>query len=282
MAFALRLLRINFYNTYYRAKACDDFILVPTEESQRWMQRCGMKLVTGPGCFEIYWKTGNMASPLQTLQKKTIGENLTFHLKLKNPHALCFSALSISSGEIYHFHNQRGSVRLHQEDYASQADKISVQEITSYRYKLDRTFFGMVDIHWEELWKGASLTEHELPVTYEVNVKARETIWRYCVVDKNSRVKNSMKVVLDNEDVYFNSEINAKSDAADMRVYESKQPIALVDKPERFFSLKTCKEDEPNVFAETIIEKLPVPTDASLKRAKKSPKLLYNDIFVYV
>ena len=184
MPFALRLFRLNIYNSYYRTQVCNDFALIPAEESQRWMQQYPMRLVPTPGTFELLWVAAGLAEPLQVLKEKTYGKKLTFHLILKNPDALCFSELSIDRGEAYYFHNQGTGSKLHQEAYVSQVDKTVIPKIGKNPFKLEKPFLAIVDIYLEGLWKEEALDIHQLPVDYSIHIKARETIWRYYAVDK--------------------------------------------------------------------------------------------------
>lgn len=281
MPFALRLFRLNIYNSYYQAQVGDDCSLIPTEETQQWMQQYPMKLVSTPGAFELMWMVAGLAAPLKTLKKKIHGKKLTYYLILKNPEALSFSELSIEHGQAYYFHNQGTGARLHQKSYVSLADKVAVPETRGNHLGTEKSFLALVDIYLEELWKKDSFDLHRLPVTYSIHIKARKTIWRYCIVDKNFRIKSPMKVVLDNEDTYFNYETDKKRKMVNMHVYKARKPLALTDKPERFFSLKTYHPDKPEE-EKTLIKKLPLPTNASLRKDNKNSKVLYNDIFVYV
>ena len=176
MPFALRIFRINIHNSYYQAQVGDDFSLVPTEASQEWMQRYRMRLGTNPGTFELLWVAASLAHPLETLKEKASDKKLTFRLILKNPSVLGFSELSIDRGQTYYFHNQGATSKLYQAAYVSQADKIPVQETISHLGKLEKPFFGIVDIHLKELWHKRKLTVNKLPIDYQIHIKAKETI----------------------------------------------------------------------------------------------------------
>ncbi|MEL7062983.1 MAG: hypothetical protein AAFP00_04555, partial [Bacteroidota bacterium] len=227
MAFALKLFSISFYHTYYQAQVSNDFALVPTEESQRWMQRYSMRLTsTGSGRFEVLWAVAGLAHPLQTLKEKMEDKTLSFYIQLNHPSIMRFSALPMDTGRAYHFHNKGRTAKLHQAAYVSEADQVPASALSSGSHKRVKNFWGRVDIHLDALWQSNELTEDQLPIAYTVKIKAKAVIGRYRIIDKNSRIKNPIKVVLNNKDSYFKKVSKSESPTERVSVYESKQPMA--------------------------------------------------------
>ena len=283
MAFSLKLFKINFYNTYYKEGVCHDFSLIPAEESQQWMERYRMKLVAQPGCFEICWLTANLTKPLQCLQAKIAEKKLTFFLILKNPYLVNFSAVNIDKEEAktYYFHNLRDPASLQGEAYVSDADKIPINKVSNYPTQPGKAIFGIVDIYLEQWWNVHGGVEEKLPIPYNIRFKARETTWRYCVVDVQQRFRNLMTIVGKEQDHHFTTRTMKNVRGEKMRVFESTQPLPLVDQPDHFFSLQTHKAEDPSSQKKVLIETLPTPPADSLKRAVQGENF-YSEIYVYV
>ncbi|MCG8339816.1 MAG: hypothetical protein MI674_00860 [Cytophagales bacterium] len=283
MAFSLKLFKINFYNTYYKEGVCHDFSLIPAEESQQWMERYRMKLVAQPGYFEVCWLTANLTAPLQCLQTKIAEKKLTFFLILKNPYLVNFSALNINQEEAktYYFHNLRDPASLQGEEYVSDADKIPINKVNNYPTKPGKAIFGIVDIYLEQWWKAHKGVEEKLPVNYNIRFKARETTWRYCVIDTKQRFKNFMKIVGGQKDNHFTTRTMTNGRGEKMHVFESTKPLPWVDKPDHFFSLEIDKAEDRSSQKKLLIETLPPPAVDSLKREVQG-KNFYSEIFIYV
>jgi hypothetical protein len=175
MAFAVRLFRIKLYNTYYKDKVCNDFQLIPNNVTQKWMERYNMRLVASPGCFEVFWLTARLTDPLQLLQEKMLEIKLSFHLLLKNPNIISYSALSIEQGKTYYFSNTRANARLHQKEYVTELDTIPIQELAIYPSQLEKAYFGIVDLYLKELCKAPNFSEGKVPIDYAIYIKAKET-----------------------------------------------------------------------------------------------------------
>ena len=282
MAFALNLFNINIHNTYYQSQIGNDFSLIPDDATQQWMNHYRMRLdTTGGDQFALYWLVARLEEPLKTLQSKIEDTKLRFFLTLQNPHTPSFSTLDLDSQYIYHFYNRANASSIHQEEYVSPQDKILTPSPYTSCQKVYKPFFGLVEIYLPTLWESIQLQEKKLPVNYTINIRARETIWRYCVIQKKSFIKNEIKVVFDENDDYFEEDKMEMSRGRSQKVYRSKFPLALKEKPERYFSLKSYKSNMLGLqsWVDTIVEELPVPSHSSLKREGET---YYNDILVHI
>ena len=283
MPFALKLFQINLYNTYYQAGVCNDFDLVPDMPTQQWMNRYKLKLIAGPGSFEVAWLVAGLENPLAVFQTKMAEKKLTFQLKLKNPQVIHFSDLRVGEalGSIYYLNNLHALPRLHQEAYLSDTDYIGIQKIVKNYHQPGKNIFGIIDIHLNNLWQDQAPNLEALPIQYTIHIQAKASIWRYHIIDTNNRIKMPMQVVLNQDNSYFKERANDQSNP--IHLYESKEPLAMLDKPAQFFSLKTNPSKEINSSATTLIALLPTPGFGSaLIQDKEKSEILYSDIFVHV
>ena len=296
MAFALKLFKITIYNTYYQAGVGDsnDFGLEIAEESKPWMERYRMKLVAStPGCVELHCAVSGLENPLHTLKEKLLGQKLTFHLRLKNQEIVSLSELNVAEGKTYYFQNTSDALQLHQGEYLSGEDQIPIVDqpaATDVAFRAQppirqlshRPLWGVIDIYLDKLWEKSNLSEKNLPIDYAINIKARESIWRYSVIDRNSRLKSPIKVVCENKKNYFGGAVTSQNNGTSTHLFASKKPIAFQDRPTQCFSLQTYTKNDARDVGETVMERLPFPTSSSLSREKEKGGVFYSDVFVYI
>jgi hypothetical protein len=282
MPFALKLFKINIYNSYYNNQIDDNFYLVPDESTQKFIDHYRMRLITYAGGYELAWLTNRLDNPFQTFQDKIADSRLTFYLILRNPHTINFSLLKPEQGNIYYFSNTNNSQNLHKQSYVTEKDKIAFNpSIHSIGNPLPNAF-GVIHIQLGNLWK-EKLSIEELPVQYNIKIKAREIIWRYHIIDAQERIKDPMKVVIDEDDSYFI--YKGTPENKHIHVYESKKPLVLSDKPSQKFSLRIVskKTTRKTVNSEEILlERLPLPDVRLLENNVEKGGIFYSNIVVYV
>ncbi|OJW73574.1 MAG: hypothetical protein BGO68_03000 [Candidatus Amoebophilus sp. 36-38] len=284
MPFALKLFRINFQNTYYTNQAENDFHVIPDEKTKKFMHDHNMRLISYRGMIEMMWLTTRFENPLQVFEQKIANHHLNFYVEISNPHVFSFSLLTIDPEQIYYFSNSTGSQKLHQKDYVSEEDKVSLQRVAPIIGKSLKNIFGIINIQLDKLWKG-KINIEQLPIEYTIQIKARETIWSYQIVDLHNRIKVPAKVVIDTDDSYFIYKGTAEN--KHIHLYESIKPIALRDKINQTFSLTMYPESSTKKSGDTnqeevVLERLPLP-DVSLSQSNmKKGGVFYSNVVVYV
>ena len=129
MPFALKLFKINFQNTYYTNQTENDFHVIPDEKTKKFMHDHNMRLISYRGMVELIWLTARFENPLQVFEQKIANHHLNFYVEISNPYVFSFSLLTIDPEQIYYFSNSTGSQKLHQKDYVSEEDKVSLQRV---------------------------------------------------------------------------------------------------------------------------------------------------------
>ena len=190
--------------------------------------------------------------------------------------------MNTKSHTTYYFHNLLHPEKLHAKEYISDADKLAIQKLAHYPHKPGKNIFGLIDIYLEKLWKEHDFVIENLPITYTLNFKAREVIWQYRVLDVNHPIRDAMKIVLGKEDHYFNTTVAVNPEGGNMRVFESKKAMPLVDKAKKNFSLKSYKQEAYSSSGKTLVEKLPLPSSSTLKNHAKDKKKFYSEVLIYV
>ncbi|MHB9148091.1 MAG: hypothetical protein ACYC2U_06870 [Candidatus Amoebophilus sp.] len=282
MAFALKLLRINIYNSYYSNQVDNSFHLVADETTQQLMDYHRMRLNEYEGGYEIIWLTNKFDDPLQVFQDKIAGSHLNFYFILRNPYAINFSLLNPEQGYIYYFSNTNNSENLHKQAYVAEEDKVPFSTSIHSIGKPFPNAFGIIHIQLANLCN-KKLSIEKLPVQYNIKIKARETIWRYHIIDVQEHIKSPMKVVIDEDDSYFI--YKGTPENKHIHVYESKKPLTLSDKPSQKFSLKMISKKTTKKTAnteETLLERLPLPDTHLLENNVEKGGIFYSNIVVYV
>jgi hypothetical protein len=284
MSFALKLFNIQVNHTYYRSGISNDFELIADEVTTKWMERYRMQLVAKAGCFELIWLTENLESPLEILKEKFDGLKMTFYLMLKHPQVISFSAIGIgeASGFVYQLSNSNQSGRLHRKTYVTDADLVPNNQVIGLSNKPRKSIWAVLGIYLNQLWNSKKeLSIDKLPIQYQINIQSKSSIWRYHIVDKNNRIKQPMYIAFEEDISYFEKIKSFKKDHT--YIYESQKPLALIDKPTQFFSLKTYSKQKSETFNEIVVEKLPIPQECtSVGQGKDGEKIYYSDVFIYV
>jgi hypothetical protein len=284
MPFALKLFKINIYNSYYNNQLDDNFSLVPNEATQQLMDYHRMRLITYAEGYEVAWLTSKFDDPLQIFQDKIADAQFTFYLILRNPSVVNFSLLKPQQGYTYYFSNTSNSPNLHKQTYVTEEDKVLFNFPIHSIGKPFPNVFGIIHIEASRLWRGTPSIE-KLPVQYSIKIKAREVIWRYHIVDVQERIKSPMKVVIDEDDSYFIYKGTAEN--KHIHIYESKKPLVLSDKPSQKFSLKTTsikttKKAKAVDAEEILLERLPLPDVRLPENNVEIGGVFYSNIVVYV
>ena len=282
MPFALKLFRINIYNSYYNNQVDDNFYLVPDEATQRLIEYHRMRLITYAGGYTMAWLTNKFDNPFQIFQDKIADSQFRFYLMLRNPYVINFSLLKPEQGHIYYFSNASSSQNLHKQSYITEEDKIPFNPSIHSIGNPVPNAFGIVHIQLASLWKEQPSIE-KLPVQYSIKIKARETIWRYHIVDVQERIKSPMKVVIDEDDSYFIYKGTLEN--KHIHVYESKKSLTLSDKPSQKLSLRMISKKTTKKAVnteETLLERLPLPDTHLLENNVEKGGIFYSNIVVYV
>lgn len=278
-AFALKLFKIQLRHTYYANGISNDFEILPDEATQTLMKHYRMRLVGYEGSYELCWLTANMEHPFEVFQQKLADIVFRFYVKLRNTYAINFSDLTIQSETIYAFDNTKDIARLHNNSYVDQTDKVPFHQNMNRIASADPLVCGMIQIQLGKVWHNPT---DQLPLTYTLQIKAREVIWRYQIVDLHQRIKSPLKVVFDQDDSYF---IYSGLNDGKVHVFESKQPIALRDTIQQFFSLKMYPKSPAKSSTRTeqvLIERLPLPNVRSLENNVVKEGIFYSNVVVYV
>ena len=282
MPFALKLFKINIYNSYYNNQVDDNFYLVADDTTQRLIDYHRMRLITHAGGYEMAWLTNKFNNPFQIFQDKIADCQFRFYLMLRNPYVINFSLLKPEQGHIYYFSNTNNSQNLHKQSYITEEDKIPFNPSIHSLGKPFPNAFGIIDIQLANLWKEKTPIE-KLPIQYNIKIKARETIWRYHIVDVQERIKSLMKVVIDEDDSYFI--YKGTPENKHVHVYESKKPLVLSDKPSQKFSLRVISKKTTRKVInseEVLLERLPLPDVRLLENNVGKGGTFYSNIVVYV
>lgn len=195
MPFALKLFKINVYHTYYSSQVTNDLYMIPDVPTQQLMDYHRMRLAAYDGTYELIWLTAKLENPFEVFQKKLASTALNFYLKLRNPHVVNFSSLKFEQTAIYYFSNAYNSQDLHKGAYVGEEDKIPLQTSINNTDKAFPNAFGIVNIQLGKVWKDKAELE-QLPTQYNIQIQAREAIWRYHIVDLHKRIKSPMKIVV--------------------------------------------------------------------------------------
>lgn len=280
-AFALKLFSIQIHHTYYANGISDDFEIIPDEATQAFMKHYCMRLLSYEGKYEVVWLTTNIEHPFEVFQQKLAETTLQFYVRLHNPYVINFSTLEIKPATIYAFSNTENATSLHKNTYVDETDKIPFHQVMNSLISSDPLIWGTIQIQLGKVWHNQT---DQLPIPYTLQIKAREAIWRYQVVDLHQRIKSPLKIVIDQDDSYF---IYSGLDGDNNKVHllESKQPIALRDTTQQFFSLKMYSKLPTKSSTSTeqvLIERLPLPDVRLLENNVVKEGIFYSNVVVYV
>lgn len=283
MPFSLKLLKINFQNTYYTGQGNNDFYLTADEQTQHFMESHNMRILTYGSTYELVWLTTRFDNPLEIFKQKLAEHDLTFYLRIKNPNVVNFSLLNLLPDQMYYFSNTNSSQNLHKQEYVSKEDLIPIKPISNTpEIASVSNVFGIVRIHLKELINN-KIDIQQLPIQYNIRIKAREAIWRYHIVDAHNRIKGPMKVVIDKDDSYFMYKGTLEN--KNIHIYESKNPLVLQDKVNQAFCLKVYPNQSKKNTAsqeEVLLEKLPLPDVSLIENNVEKGGVFYSNIVVYV
>lgn len=280
MPFALKLFNIQVLHTYYASGISNDLALIPDEATNAFMRYHHMQLLPYDGTYEMLWLTSKLDNPFEVFQEKLADEVLRFYIKLRDPYAINFSALTIQPDTIYAFANSEHTTSLHKNTYVDETDKVTIYQSINSFANPDPFVWGILQIQLGHVWLNHADT---LPIPYTLQIKAREVIWRYRIVDLHQRIKSPLKIVIDEDDSYFID--RGLVEDSRIHLYESKQPIALRDTTDQFFSLKMYPKSSTKNSTSTeqvLIKRLPLPNVRSLENNEVKKGIFYSDIVVYV
>ncbi len=275
MEFACKLFTISIGHAYYATGVCNDFALLPTDVTAQWMKKHRMRIVKQPGKFTVIWRTACFSDAERVFTGKLQQETMSFYLVLRNPSLVCFSALAVHHQKAYYLQNVQKTKYLHSASHVSDEEHVSLKEMGEYN-KPGQRFWGVVEIDLRELMKHKDFSWGTTQPVYTVQIKPKETTWRYHILDKNFRIKNTLKVVSNDKDNYFKPEATGKLGEG-AYVFRSVRPIVWQEYPEVFFSLRAYTDSGEE---EVLIDKLPSPSMASLR--KDGGGKVCSDVFVHV
>jgi hypothetical protein len=176
--------------------------------------------------------------------------------------------------------NTDKSTSLHKNTYVDEADQVPSQQVINSLNNLSPAAWGVIQIQLGKVWHDSS---GQLPISYTLQIKAREVIWCYQIVDIHQRIKSPLKIVIDQDDSYFiYSGLDGNSR---VHLFESKQPIALRDTTQQFFSLKMYPKSSAKNSTSTeqvLIKRLPLPNVRSLENNVVKKGIFYSNVVVYV
>lgn len=280
MPFALKLFSIQIRHTYYTNGISNDFEIIPDEATKLFMHHHRMQFLSYRGIYEMNWLTANLAHPFEVFEQKMADVVLRFYIKLRASYVINFSALKMQLGTTYAFTNTDKSASLHKNTYVDETDQIPSQQVMSSFASPDPAAWGVIQIQLGKVWSNPA---DQLPIPYTIQIKAREVIWRYQIIDIHQRIKSPLKIVIDQDDSYFiYSGLNGDNK---VHLFESKQPIALRDTTQQFFSLKMYPKSSTKSSTSTeqvLIERLPLPNVRSLENNVVKEGIFYSNVVVYV
>jgi hypothetical protein len=279
-AFALKLFNIQIRHTYYANGISNDFEILPDEATQAFMHHHRMQLLSYEGTYEMIWLTANLEHPFEVFHQKMADVVLRFHVKFRNPYVINFSTLKIQPETIYAFANTEGITSLHKNTYVDETDQVPFHQTMNSLASADPLVWGNLQIQLGKVWRNPA---DQLPIPYTLQIKAREVIWRYQVVDLHQRIKSPLKIVIDQDDSYFI--YSGLDDNTKIHLFESKQPIALRATTQQFFSLKMYPKSSNKSSASTekvLIQRLPLPNVRLLENNVVKGGVFYSDVVVYV
>lgn len=292
MAFATKLFRIVLSNSYYQlpGRAVADFDIQPLSATAAWMRLRKIRMLHHADGVELVWLSEQYDEPLALLKSKAEGITLSFVLTAKNDDVFNYSELEVGypQSKAYYFHNRHkhGSNWLHGDAFVKESDLMDVQAIAHYPTEPGWNAFGIVDIDFAT-WidrcakKGKKAFQAVVP-PYEINIKNRSTIWRYCLIDSNNQLKAPIKVVAHGgTDAACFGAAQASAETPGTYWVASSAPIGLADRYDFFFSLCTATQSktEPE---KTVVERLPYPSHDVLSKNKANQKQYHSDVVVCI
>jgi hypothetical protein len=296
MPFALKIFKIQIHNTYYEKGIGNDFEFVADEATAVLMKYCNIRLLDNQDTIEAMWLSNDLDDPLRTFKEKLAPHTLYFKLKVKNNNLFNFSELTIHPGTIYGFSNKKKQSLLHKEPYVGESDLITYRHTMNVLKNVNQQVVGLIAIDLSKIIHEKSKIDCSPLATYAIQIKNKEAIWCYHLVDVYQRIKNPEKLAIYKEDLYFiykgevhEMELNSNIDKnAKIYLYQSPEPIPLKNVTERIPFLKLLNEQknnkkDHNLAAEALqTVPLPLPDVNNISTNIQKGGVFYTNMFFYV
>ncbi|WP_306550163.1 hypothetical protein [Daejeonella sp.] len=226
------LLNVSFNHTYFLNNVFESLTFMPSSSTQLLFLNNGLLLKAYRGGFRILYDT-NFNGSLRS-REDLISNVLECRFNISLSDNNFYNYTSIDEGadirnKVFHFFNKAENdfdlkPMMHKGDFVSDMDLKSIVEI-------DETYFvkpfGILDIRIAK----------DLPFSYSLNFKAKETFWRYVLMSDDLQSLNN-PAIIDNSGIeLFDEPEFIKFSGTTGLAFKSKKPISFSQQSIQNFQL---------------------------------------------
>lgn len=270
------LLNVSFNHTYFANKVFEGLVVEPTSSTLLLFKNYGLLFRSNPGGFQIIFDSnfnGNKRSREDLLSAKL---DCRFNVKLNDPNFYNYTAIDCEdiSNKVFYFYNTTVNETIlkssvHTSEFVSEYDMKPIADLNeSYFVKP----FAILDLR---LSTG-------LPEIYSLNFKARETIWRYILINKDLQTLNSPAILDNSGNEPFEGPELLEIDGADGMAFKSRHAISLAENSVLNFQLVE-NYDALSGRYKVVMRSLPKANPEMITLIKSRNKLEnnnYSEIFI--
>jgi hypothetical protein len=225
------LLNVSFNHTYFLSKRFAGMDITPSSSTELLFLNNGLVFKTNYDGFTIAFDTNfyGLKRNREDLVSNLL--NCRFIVTLKDTGFYNYTAIGGTdiSKKVFHFYNAKEDSEglnktLHAEEFVSENDLKAIADF-------DETYFvkpfAILDLRLAP----------ELPESYSLNFKARETIWRYILMGEHLQSLNNPAIIDSNGTVPFEGPELLKFSGTKGLAFRSKQTISLSESSNQNFQL---------------------------------------------
>lgn len=281
MAGYKRLFDISLNHSFFNQNECSRLSFVPTTHTKSFLHKADLIFHCSESRMSVSYNTGFTGS---LVAYKADDIDLIFKIKSSDPFFYNYTDLEHGHGKTLYFdsslaHPDGENHCLSLADKVTSDDErdISDEIFRDILTRADRIIipFGVISIGLTNLLPDGIILDHDFNNHYVIKFGARQTYWRYNVIQRNDKVFDDIIIKDSRQEIAFSGNGRTKlSNGSIANQIISNQPISLHEFSNHHFDLIGIKDNQETL----LVNRLDVP---DIKMINKDNDMKISELYIY-